>query len=70
MGVTPAGCVVIEDSPAGIAAARAAGMRVIGLMRTHIRADLVGSVVIAEGLGSIRVSIRPEVESSILIEID
>ncbi len=28
MGVDPAGCVVIEDSPAGIRAARSAGMRV------------------------------------------
>jgi HAD superfamily hydrolase (TIGR01509 family) len=29
-GVPPAACVVIEDSPAGVAAARAAGMRAFG----------------------------------------
>jgi len=29
MGVAPPGCVVIEDSAAGVAAARAAGMRVL-----------------------------------------
>ncbi|WJS84275.1 HAD-IA family hydrolase [Paracoccus sp. TOH] len=32
LGVAPADCVVIEDSPAGLRAARAAGMRVIGFL--------------------------------------
>jgi beta-phosphoglucomutase len=31
LGVSPAGCVVIEDGAVGVAAARAAGMRVIGI---------------------------------------
>lgn len=30
MGVPPARCVVVEDSPRGVQAARAAGMRALG----------------------------------------
>ena len=41
--VAPADCLVIEDAPAGVVAARRAGMRVVGLQTTHagIEADWV-----------------------------
>jgi HAD superfamily hydrolase (TIGR01509 family) len=43
MGVVPAECVVVEDSPYGVAAARAAGMRCIALASPLVAADrLVG----------------------------
>lgn len=42
-GFSPARCVVIEDSPAGIAAAKGAAMPVIGLATTHSREDLLSS---------------------------
>lgn len=32
MGATPGACAVVEDSPAGVAAARAAGMRALGFL--------------------------------------
>ncbi|HEU0176843.1 MAG TPA: HAD family phosphatase [Blastocatellia bacterium] len=43
MGVAPRDCVVIEDAPAGIEAARRAGMKSIGVLTTHreLKADLV-----------------------------
>jgi sugar-phosphatase len=40
LGVEPADCIVVEDAPAGIQAARSAGMRVIALTTTHEPAAL------------------------------
>ena len=40
LGVQPADRVVVEDAPAGIEAAHAAGMRVIALTTTHPASDL------------------------------
>ncbi|HEX6359934.1 HAD-IA family hydrolase [Actinophytocola sp.] len=34
LGCRPTACVVVEDAPAGVAAARAAGMRVVGVTTT------------------------------------
>jgi beta-phosphoglucomutase-like phosphatase (HAD superfamily) len=42
LGVRPGACVVVEDSPAGVAAARAAGMRVVGVDR-GLGLDLAGA---------------------------
>ena len=40
LGVAPSACVAVEDAPAGTRAARAAGMRVIGITTTHAAAEL------------------------------
>ncbi|MEV6344731.1 HAD family phosphatase [Actinoplanes sp. NPDC051851] len=47
LGVPPADCVVIEDSATGVAAARAAGMRCVGLATTHPAEILAGADVTA-----------------------
>jgi sugar-phosphatase len=40
LGRDPSDCVVIEDAPAGIAAGKAAGMRVVAVLTTHGAGDL------------------------------
>ncbi|HLZ45876.1 MAG TPA: HAD-IA family hydrolase [Gemmatimonadales bacterium] len=44
LGVAPADCLVFEDAPPGVAAARAAGARVIGITTTHPAGDLRDAV--------------------------
>jgi sugar-phosphatase len=50
LGVDPAGCLVIEDAPSGIAAGRAAGMTVWAVTTTHEPAELGAAERIAPGL--------------------
>lgn len=47
LGVAPSQCVVFEDAPFGIEAARRAGMRAVALTTTHSAAELAGEHVIA-----------------------
>jgi HAD superfamily hydrolase (TIGR01509 family) len=43
LGVDPSACVVFEDAVVGVQAARAAGMRVIGVTTAHTGDELVGA---------------------------
>jgi len=45
LGLPPARCVVVEDAPAGLEAARRAGMRSIGVLSDH-HAQLVADLVV------------------------
>jgi sugar-phosphatase len=54
LGVAPAECVVIEDAPPGVAAARAAGSRVVGVTTTHSAGELQGADVITASLKGVR----------------
>jgi len=41
LGINPGDCVVIEDSPTGVVAARAAAMRVVAVRRGHFADDVL-----------------------------
>ena len=48
LGVDPADCLVVEDAPAGVAAARAAGARVLGVLTTTPADDLHADLVVPD----------------------
>ena len=47
LGAQPSGCVVFEDAPLGIEAARRAGMHAVGICTTHTPDELAGHHVMA-----------------------
>lgn len=55
LGAAVERCVVVEDAPAGVEAARAAGMQVIGITTTHSREELFRAAVIIERLSVLRI---------------
>src|SRR5207249_7806551 len=64
LGYAPSDCIVFEDAPAGVASARAAGARVVGVTTTHAAADLPGAdATIADFRG---IDIRPQQDDFVL----
>jgi len=54
LGAPPARCVVLEDAPAGLAAAHAAGMRSVGVTTTYPAEELDADLIIQD-LSALRV---------------
>ena len=59
LGLDPTSCLVIEDAPAGITAAKAAGAQVLALRTTHLDADLQASDALADDLRAVSVHAAP-----------
>ena len=53
LGVPPERCLAVEDAPAGIAAARAAGARTVALASTHAPAELAGADLVIGALAEL-----------------
>lgn len=54
LGAEPGDCVVFEDSLAGIAAAKAAGMRCVGVATTHAHDELAAADLVVADLTAVQ----------------
>jgi mannitol-1-/sugar-/sorbitol-6-phosphatase len=57
LNVKPSQCVVVEDTPAGIQAGKAAGMKTIGIASTRSKELLHQADVVVQGLADIRITV-------------
>lgn len=69
LGVPPERAIVIEDTPAGIKAGQAAGMRVIAIATTYPMEELGQGDVVVQRLSDIRVSIDGGSGGQLIISI-
>ena len=58
LGFSPAECIVVEDAPSGVGSGVAAGSRVLGVLGTHMAAELeaAGATWIAPSLAAVSVT--------------
>jgi mannitol-1-/sugar-/sorbitol-6-phosphatase len=60
LGFKPEDCVVIEDAPSGLKAAKAAGCRSFGVPTTYAREELGDATVILDSISQLRVTLTAE----------
>ncbi len=58
LGVDPADCVVLEDAPAGVAAGRAAGMRVVAVRTGHDDSQLSQADEVVDDVAAFLAALR------------
>ena len=57
MGVAPSECVVIEDAAPGVASAKSAGIRVIGVRTPYNHGELGGADIVVDNLSQLSVEV-------------
>ncbi|HEV7673779.1 MAG TPA: HAD family hydrolase, partial [Candidatus Angelobacter sp.] len=67
LGFPPADCLVFEDTPAGIASARAAGMQTVALQTTYPPEQLQAAQAIILNLADVKAKLR---EQLLIVEVD
>ena len=70
MGVAAARCAVVEDAPAGIEAAHAAGMQVIAITTTHSRDELAERELVVDRLSALHVALGEGGGCRLLIQVE
>jgi sugar-phosphatase len=69
LGFPPAECLVVEDTAAGIAAAKTAGMMAIGLTTTYPAHDLREADVVVRSCADIRVEVKEGEEDDLKLQL-
>ena len=69
LSFAPADCLVIEDSPAGIASGKAAGCKVLAVLSSHTQAELAGADWFVASLEQVSVSTQSDGTLRIRLDI-
>jgi mannitol-1-/sugar-/sorbitol-6-phosphatase len=60
LGFRPAECLVIEDSPAGVASGNAAGCKVLAVLSSHSHSELIGADWFVDSLEQVSAARQPD----------
>lgn len=69
LGLAPADCLVIEDSPAGVASGKAAGSRVLAVLSSHTREQLPAADWYIDSLEQVRAAAQPNGALTIRLDV-